>query len=478
MKQTEILLKYQSNLQIKYIFMKKDNKESFSYIIRFTWEIWIKWSFSRWNYIRKLSSNIEKAAQKNIISINHQFDKIILHTETNVDKILCNVFGITKFSKYNKLNFTDFDDLLNKSFEFFKDRIKWQTFAVAVKRIWNHSFTSMDLQKALGEKLFELWNPVNLKNPQIKASLEIHDDKVLLFDYTKQWPWWFPLGSVWRVPVLFSWGIDSAVCVWFLYRMWMDVDFIYYDLGWEDNFFCAIKVAQILQNQRWYWTKWSFWTLDLKDLIVKLQDVKPSYKMLILKYYFYKIAEHLCSKYWCESFATWEAINQVSTQIFDNLNLLNKFTNFFVIRPLVCMPKQQIMKYAKFIWTFDESYKWEEFCNISSKNTTKWSFKTMQKQINTINYNLKSIVENAKKVNIDNPWHQKNTIQDIETRQTLYIQRNKEDLSVYQNILYKDFKTTIPKLPKDKKYYITCKKWKLSKIVWKWMQDNWFDVVY
>lgn len=448
----------------------------FSYIIRFTWEIWIKWTRTRWNYIRKLSSNIEKALGNDIITIEYNYDKIIVHTECVVDIKLSNVFWVSKFSRFTKINFTNLQDLLNKAFEFYKDKLNWKSFVVRAKRQWIHLFKSLEIERELWSMLWKLWNPVNLKNPDFTVSIEVVWNEAYLLECTIKWPWWFPVWSVWRIPVLFSWWIDSSVAVWYLYRMWLDVDFLYYDLWWDKTLSSWLQSSKYLIENWWYWSKGSFYKFDLKPLLIELKKTRPSYQMLLLKYFFYKIAEEYCKLTWLKSFWTWEAINQVSTQVFSNLQLLNSVTDRFVVRPLICMPKKNIIDMATYIWSFKYSYTWEEFCNISKwKTEVDWSFKHLINQVYRIDKTiLHDIIKNIDKLSFDTTILSNNyTSWDI-----IYVRRDKNDISEYWiNILFDIFEEELKDLDKNKKYFVTCKNWKLSKIVASWLKNNWFNVI-
>ncbi len=452
----------------------------YSYLIRFTGEIWIKWAKTRWNYIRKLSSNIEKAVGDNLVDIKYSFDKIVLHTEANVDNKLANVFWIAKFSKFKYYKFENIDDLLEYGENFYKNTVSWKKFAVRVNRIGEHTFKAMDLEKSLWAKLYKYSSWVNLKNPDVWVKLEIYYDYAYFLEYTKEWAWWFPIWSVWRIPVLFSWWIDSSVAVWYLFRMWFDLDLIYFDLWWDKPFEASFDTAKYMYSNFWYWSKMSFYKVDFKDLIWLLSWIKQSYQVLALKYYFYKFTELFCNLSSYNWFATWEAINQVSTQVFKNLYVLDNCTDKFVIRPLICLPKQDIMNIAKNIWSFELSYKWEEFCSISStKVETDANINKLKNEIQKLDFDIEVLLEKTEKIDFKNKEKSSYFTKDIVDREIIYIQRNPSDFSdKYKNVLFKYYKNELSKLDKSKKYFIICKKWKLSNIVYSYMKENWFDVIY
>ncbi len=90
----------------------------------------------------------------------------------------------------------------------------------------------------------------------------------------------------------------------------------------------------------------------------------------IHKYYFvlskrlmYKIAERIAKKERCSFLITGENLAQVSSQTLDNLVVINKAVKIPVLRPLLGFDKNDIIKVAEEIGTFEIS-KGPEVCDL------------------------------------------------------------------------------------------------------------------
>lgn len=450
----------------------------YSYIINFTWEIWVKWTTTRWNYIKKLANNIESRVWENIISIEYKFDKIFLYAEKNVDNILSTTFGISKFSSFEKKTFTNFDDLINKSYDFFESKIKWIDFRVKCKRKGSHNFSSVDIEKKLWENLSWLGN-VNLKNPWYIANLEIQWNDLYLFDNFQLWPWGYPVWWAWKVVVLMSWWVDSVVAAWKAYKMWLDVDFLYFSL-WENDVYDS--VVELVNFMKYNWgvpNRWNLFVWDFSFLLEEIVKIKKSYRNLVLKYFFYTITNRFCSYKKIKWFVTWEAISQVSTQVLENLSALDTFTNNLVLRPVICMPKSEIITLAKQIWVFDLIYQWKEHCSVSGKwAETKWTVFKIQNQIDLLWEGVsQKIFESISKVNPKNNFMHTQKF-DYKDRYIIYVQKDRnESMESAINVPFEKYKTILGYLDDSKKYVVTCRYWKLSNVVCDFLWNNWFDVV-
>ncbi len=456
----------------------------YNYFIRFSGEICIKWRHTRWKYINKLAKNIEEKLEDIIINIHVWFDKITLTTEKQCDEQLIKVFWIANFSVFEKYKLHTYENLLEKAYDFYKDKVdNYQTFCVNVNRKWNHTFKSVDLEKDLGQKLNK-HSSVDIKNPEYQANLIIDQDTVFLMHYTTHWFWWFPVWAAGRTTMMLSWGIDSAVSTWMLYKMWMDVDFVFFDLGGKDEYLQSLEIADYLQKTRWNGTKGNYYYCDFKKLVEGIMYTEKKYRNLVLKYFFYIATSKIASFRKNLSIATWEALNQVSTQVIQNLNLLDRFSYKLVLRPLLCSTKHEIMQSAQNIWTYNLSYKGAENCSLVTQQAeTKWNYKKVIQQVEKIPENLlEEAIGNTRKINIQeeilNLKYCNNTSENTSQRYIIYIKHSANDYMESAYNFYFEEKDKLLNLDKSQKYIVSCKHWKLSPVIKDFLEENWYDVIH
>ncbi|MFA4907264.1 MAG: hypothetical protein WC602_03265 [archaeon] len=117
--------------------------------------------------------------------------------------------------------------------------------------------------------------------------------------------------------------------------------------------------------------------LGLKKLIVvplaiPLEEIakKCSRKhyFVLMKRLFLRVAEQIAGREHCDFIVTGESLGQVSSQTLQNLSVIDSATKMLVVRPLLCIEKQEIIDLAKKIGTHDISVGKEECDALGPKH--------------------------------------------------------------------------------------------------------------
>ncbi|MBI4163821.1 MAG: hypothetical protein HY512_03085, partial [Candidatus Aenigmarchaeota archaeon] len=95
---------------------------------------------------------------------------------------------------------------------------KKETFAVRCNRVGKHEFGSQDIERLVGEEIFEkLKLKVNLTKPDKTVWIEIRDNKTYVFTEIIQGPGGLPLGTAGRVACIIN-SLDDVVAAWFFMK--------------------------------------------------------------------------------------------------------------------------------------------------------------------------------------------------------------------------------------------------------------------
>ena len=102
----------------------------------------------------------------------------------------------------------------------------------------------------------------------------------------------------------------------------------------------------------------------------------------------YKVAEKLAEKLKCNFLLDGCNIGQVSSQTLSNLSVITRAIDIPVLRPLLCYDKDQIIRLAKKINTYEIS-KGPEMCNVLGPKhpATKSNLEIIGKEESKININ-------------------------------------------------------------------------------------------
>ena len=342
------------------------------FIVRYS-EIGLKGPKKRSEMERRLISNIRSALDNMDIKITRERGRLFVEAlkesdEMHVQESLSHVFGVKSFSKCKRVKFRALDDLIDLSFEEFRDFVNGKKFAVRVRRTGNHDFSSIQVERLLGERLYPFSSGVNLKNPEAEVQMEIRENTVYLYNNIISGPGGFPLGTQGRMVSLVSGGIDSPVASWMLMKRGCQIDVVFCSLA------SPIDTLEFLGTVKPLADVWSYGS----EMRIHIFDCSPLVESMIhgegflhpnvgFKKFIYEVAGMVAERIGAYGIITGESIGQVSSQTAENLAALSATVKLPVHRPLIGFDKDEIVDMAKRIGTFPKE-SMGEFCSIFSLN--------------------------------------------------------------------------------------------------------------
>lgn len=406
----------------------------------------LKGIYTRRKFESILVSNLKNTL--NVKKIRKDGGKFLIEVEGDYEEIkykISKIFGIATFAFVEEYNYESLDKLkeIIKNFD-----VKNKKFRITAKVIGNFPFNSIELQKILGEVLYYDGGIVKLKDFEIEIFVYLKDNKVQIYNKIYKGSLGLPLGSQGKVLVLFSGGIDSPVASWEIMRRGCLPTFLFINLGGSEHLKQVYEVYEKLCNEWCLGVETKFNYIDGKEIVNLIKKkIKPSYKQIVLKKIFYLIAEKVAVENKYDAIITGENIGQVSTQTLKNLNAIQMGINKIIIRPLITFEKEEIVKEAIKIGTYNHSTKIGELCNISDGGglktaSSQWE---VEREYSKIREEVEEYLEN---VSIDTFIPQ--TLPSSQTQQT----QNKET-PIYINL--SQDKINIKKMNKNSFYIIHCK---------------------
>lgn len=343
------------------------------YLVRYS-EIFLKSEPVRRRWENALIANIREVLPE--CRVRRERGRIWLEGAVDPEK-LKKVFGVVSFSdcKYCTL------ENLNSFSLDFCDEIgidKSRTFAVRVKRVGVHDFTSQQKAAELGDLILNKFKylKVDLESPEKKIFVEIRNEDCYLFDAVVKGVGGIPLGVEGKLVALFSGGIDSPVAAWFMMKRGCKIIPLYFDIApFSDESMLnrAKRVANVLKEYQ----------PDFEIEVVKdtfLERAKEAlkrmrienYTCILCKRHMYRVAECIAKEEGAKGIVTGESLGQVASQTLDNLLVLDDACSLPVYRPLIGFDKVEIERIAREIGTFDASIRPASSCSaVPKKPVTK-----------------------------------------------------------------------------------------------------------
>lgn len=347
------------------------------YVVKVSGEIPLKSHRTRPRFEGRLVNNIKDALSRNgfkCYDITASGGVIYVECDEGAEKAIKEVFGVHKVCRATKYEVKDLNDIINYCEKSFKDVVLGKKFAVRVRRVGNHSFTSLDIAREVGNVLRKYSSGVDLERPDVEIPIEVRDSELYLLHECVLGVDGLPIGVEGRVLMLVSGGYDSTVASWLVAKRGVEVDFLHFIMGSYDNLVRAIKVIRKL-GMRLYGYQPKIFLADLNTLVAYiLRSVRRDYSQVILRRFMYLIALELAGRYGYDAIGTGESIGQASSQTLKNLKVVEESIQpnikLPILRPLISMDKDEIIKLSKMLNTYEDSSKVLELCSIASGPVT------------------------------------------------------------------------------------------------------------
>jgi len=273
------------------------------------------------------------------------------------------VFGAKNFSLCEVLPW-DVDTIRQTVLRVASERT-FESFRITVQRS-DKRFpgTSQELERSLGAAVKAASGArVDLEHPEANFQVEIMPGGAYVHTERVEGPAGLPVGVSGRVVALLSGGIDSPVAAWRLMGRGCQVTFVhfqsfpYLDASSRDK---AIALTRLL-------TRWQY---QSRLHVVSFGDVQhqivascpPPLRVVLYRRFMVRIAEAIAKRERAEALVTGESLGQVSSQTLSNIATIDAVAALPVLRPHVGSDKDEIIREARALGTFETSIEPDQDC--------------------------------------------------------------------------------------------------------------------
>ncbi len=308
------------------------------------------------------------------------------------------IFGVKSTSPATVYKLHSLEEIVDVGYKLFHEKVRGKRFRVLARRVGTHNFTSKDVERELGAKLYSIGNvKVDLTNPEYIAYVEIRGNTVYFFDTVIEGPGGLPVGSEEPILVLFSGGFDSTAAAWYVMRRGSPIGLIYYDLGVEEAKENAVKIVEKLSEIWVHGWILSLYIADMKPVLGKISEsIRPEYRTLVIRRLMLEHAAEFAIINNYEALATGDNIGQVASQTVRNLRLIGSNIKLPVIRPVAGFDKEEIMKKVTKIGLYDLVNIQVEPCKFRTNPVPRASPKLFHEELHKAKKLVGSLLENIR----------------------------------------------------------------------------------
>ena len=228
--------------------------------------------------------------------------------------------------------------------------------------------TSEMICRELGGELLQAYPnlKVDVHHPQISLTVEIRQDKAFLYTGEIPCAGGMPVGTNGKAMLLISGGIDSPVAGYMIAKRGVSLSAIHFYSYPYTSERARDKVVELAQIVSQYAGAFDLYLVPFTQIQTTIYDKCPASETTVLmRRLMMKIAERTARACGALALVTGESIGQVASQTIESLAVTNDAVDMPVFRPLIGFDKEEIIKRAKKIGTFETSIlPYEDCCTV------------------------------------------------------------------------------------------------------------------
>lgn len=315
--------------------------------------------------LRRIGDFTLRCAQSTIYIEPNDPDTDLLAAAEAVEK----VFGISAFSRA-RVTEKDMDAIAKAAIEYLKDELTAaSTFKVESKRAdKTFPFTSPEISREIGARLLDAYPhlTVDVHQPDTVAYVEIRDFGAYIHAPQQPGAGGMPVGTGGNAAILISGGIDSPVAAYMMAKRGVQLYGIHFASPPYTSERAEQKVIDLMNRVSDYAGHMKLAVVPFTHIQEEIQrHCAEEYFTLIMRRMMMRIACRVASKAGCKALITGESVGQVASQTIPALACTDAVADMPVFRPVIGMDKEEIVRIARKIDTFDISIQpFEDCCTV------------------------------------------------------------------------------------------------------------------
>ena len=243
------------------------------------------------------------------------------------------------------------------------------TFKVEAKRSDKRfPLKSPEICNEIGGDLLEAFPhlQVDVHNPELTVTVEVRDFGAYIHAVREQGAGGMPYGSNGRAALLLSGGIDSPVAGYMMAKRGVRLLGIHFFSPPYTGERAKQKVLELADIMRDYCPEMRVAVVHFTEAQEAIRDhCKEEFFTVIMRRMMMRVANTIAKDRRCGALITGESLGQVASQTMDALHLTDSVTDALVLRPLIGMDKEEIVKISRKIGTFETSIQpYEDCCTV------------------------------------------------------------------------------------------------------------------
>ncbi|MCD8826119.1 tRNA uracil 4-sulfurtransferase ThiI [Staphylococcus gallinarum] len=325
-------------------------------------------------FVNQLRSNVKRSLMPlQGYKVKANRDRMYIELDEGADikemsQRLSKVFGIYSISPVLKIDKT-MDAIKEQAVEFAKGYNDGDTFKIDVKRSDKQfPYDTYEIQREVGGAVLQGAEhvSVNVRNPDHTIKVEVRLDAVYIYDEVIPGAGGLPVGTGGKTLLMLSGGIDSPVAGMEVMRRGVTIEAIHFHSPPFTSEKAKEKVIELTRILSAHVGPIKLHIVPFTTLQKQVNKVvHERYTMTSTRRMMMRVADKLVHQIDANAIVNGENLGQVASQTLKSMYAINHVTSTPVLRPLLTLDKEEIVKKAKAIGTYDVSIQpFEDCCTI------------------------------------------------------------------------------------------------------------------
>lgn len=228
--------------------------------------------------------------------------------------------------------------------------------------------TSIQLSQQVGGALHTAFPnlEVNVHDPELTVFLEIRDDAAFVHGPAVPGAGGLPLGMGGTAVTLLSGGIDSPVSSWMMAKRGVLLEPVHFFSPPYTSEAAKEKVIELAHELTPWCGRMRLQIVPFTEIQEEIRRNCPEdFFTLIMRRFMMRLAQMCAEEIHAKSIITGECLGQVASQTMEALRVTEDVVSLPVLRPLIGMDKEEIVRLSRRIGTFDTSIlPYEDCCTV------------------------------------------------------------------------------------------------------------------
>ena len=245
---------------------------------------------------------------------------------------------------------------------------KARTFKVESRRADKQfPMNSIQISQYVGGELGQFFNvKADMHHPDLTVYVEIREKYAYIHTPSVPGAGGLPIGMGGRAVSLLSGGLDSPVSSYMIARRGVELEMVHFVSPPYTSQQALDKVLELARLLTVYCGRMIVHIIPFTEIQEEIRRQCPEeYFTLIMRRFMMRLGDRLAHELACKAIVTGESLGQVASQTIQALVVSDDVSTLPVLRPLIGMDKEEIVRVARHVGTFDTSIlPYEDCCTV------------------------------------------------------------------------------------------------------------------